>query len=205
MRANLTYRAFLAFMVLLIVGASYPGSSAHQAAGENTTVDENLPSEIRIEPKTLTFERESLATTQGAGSSGSNALNKLIHFKRGTIHPGQTSSSDKIGINKGARLNQFNQLATKRKHVLVQFKRLLLPKEIRSFEQNGIIILRYIPNYAYLIGISEITKASETMEQSGLLEWTWIPHEFYKQSLEISKNEFAPTSRFPDETVLALC
>jgi hypothetical protein len=144
-------------MVLLIVGASYPGSSAHQATGENTTVDENLPSEIRIEPKTLTFERESSATTQGAGSSGSDALNKLIHFKRGTIHPGQTSSSDKIGINNDARLNQFNQLATKRKHVLVQFKRLLLPKDIRFFEQNGIIILRYIPNYSYLIGISEIT------------------------------------------------
>ena len=172
--------------------------------------------EIHIEPTSLTFTCGSVATISSEDATEEmtsktfgresqthlRGLDKLIHFKSDTVHPGQTSSLDIIGINNNAKLNQFNQKIAMRKHILAQFKKLLSPDEIKSFEQNGINVLRYIPNYAYLLGIENVTNASEVMEQSDLLEWTWIPEAIFKQAPEFHNNEFTPTSRFSDDTIL---
>jgi len=156
--------------------------------------------DIRIEPTTLTYTEppEAAAVVQTVAASSAVESNVVatakskdwrILFRNGTLVP-----PEQANLGAAAAMAGPVNRAT---HVLMQFKGRLSTAEKNALADEGLKILRYVPNNAYWVKVSPGARNSlSTLRQGGGIRWSTPSTSVDKLSPEAREGKFPPNARF---------
>ncbi len=160
-----------------------------------------LAPKIRIAPSNLTFIKTENVTLQSTLNNNqsdqaflsTNSLtlhpdNPPILLKTGTIHTEKSRSS--VGLNAISSTDRPDS-----GHVLLQFQKIPTPKEKQRLADQGIKLLRYIPNNAYWASVQKQAPSLNTLSQGGGVQWIMASKSVDKLSLEAKAGKFPPNTK----------